>query len=664
VKALDSYRDEIVLRVAEFLLRQARRAGHPAALAALWPPELRDLAHERGWLTGPSPHPGALEAGRAELIAERGQHAVLARLAVRLGLDEPAIRLLACCAVAQLDPSLLRLWYLLRPSPTITGYSLGTWLELFPDDRAALYRALAPDAPLRRLHLLDVRSNGPSLLTADVEVPHRVIAALLGHDAALDELPPGAITVRSTLTAGELVLPAGDSPEGARVAFIGVAGAGRTSQARLWANAHAEAAVVVDIARVPPEAAAIAVALALREAVLRDATPVIRLDTLKLDHAPRVLAELDRHEAAFAVVAPPALSGVLLEYIAGLELIEVARMPLADQRRLWQLELARKQIAAPALPAQIVAAYDMLPGNIAEVARRLRSGAEVNLGTIRDLVRGTTTTELWGLAGRVTTSLTWSDVILPETTHDLVRELLAHARHRVTVFEDWGYGRKINYGLALTALFYGPPGTGKTLTASLIANDLGRDLFRVDLSRIIDKYVGETEKNLERIFTAAARSHAMLLFDEADSLFARRTGVESANDRYANLAVNYLLQALEAFEGICVLTTNMDSSIDEAFRRRMRFRIEFPKPSVAEQAALWQTMITPEARVDPDIPWAAVAEEFPEMTGGHIRSAVLRAAFLAVAEEGIIDHARIRRAARAEYEELGHIVAAVRRTSL
>jgi SpoVK/Ycf46/Vps4 family AAA+-type ATPase len=223
------------------------------------------------------------------------------------------------------------------------------------------------------------------------------------------------------------------------------------------------------------------------------------------------------------------------------------------------------------------------------------------------------------------------------------------------VFEDWGFQRKVSYGRGLTALFYGAPGTGKTLAAGLIAADLGRDLFRVDLSRIVDKYVGETEKNLDRIFAEAQRSHAMLLFDEADSLFARRTGVESANDRYANLAVNYLLQALEAFDGMCVLTTNMEGSIDEAFRRRMRFRIEFPKPSIAEQAELWRNMITPQAKVAADVPWLAIAEQFPEMTGGHIRSAVLRAAFLAVAEGGIIDVDRIRRAAYAEYEELGHI---------
>ncbi len=668
VQVLDSYRREIVVRAAELLLRQARKVGSEAQLAELWPPELRDLAHEEGWQSGPGPGLGTLLELRERLAAERARapHPVLVRLERQLGLDDAACALLASIAIAQLDASLLRLWHALRPAPALTGYSLGTWLELYGDRRASLHRALAPEAPLRRLRLLEVSPSGPSLLTAEAAVPPRVVAALLGSPSAVDELPPATLALHGPLDADALGLPASPpSPPGTRAAFIGPAGSGRTGRARLWARTRAPGAVVVDLARTAPEHAPAAIALGLREAVLADALPIVRLDGLPAAHLARALVELDRHEAALAVVAPPSLAGTLLAQVAGLEPVHVEPMSLGDQALLWQRELGRRGVFAPALADQIVAVYDMLPGQIVEVSRRLPPDAAPELGAIRDVVRASTTTELWGLAHRVTTQLSWSDMVLPEPTHDLLRELLAHARHRVAVFEGWGYGRKVSYGRALTALFYGVPGTGKTLAASLIANDLGRDLFRVDLSRIVDKYVGETEKNLDRIFSAAARTHAMLLFDEADSLFAKRTGVESANDRYANLAVNYLLQALEAFDGICVLTTNMESSIDEAFRRRMRFRIEFPCPSVAEQAALWRGMITPEAHVAPDIPWTAIAEEFPEMTGGHIRSAVLRAAFLAVSEGGIIDLGRIRRAARAEYEELGHIVLpAHRRSSL
>jgi hypothetical protein len=447
------------------------------------------------------------------------------------------------------------------------------------------------------------------------------------------------------------------------VVFAGAVGAGRASRARCWAFERWPTTVLIDLQdepREPREArgAARVTTLGLREALLAGALPIVRLDRLRpADRAlDDVLDILDRHEAPLAIVAPTALVGTLVERVAHLAVMDVPRMSLADQVRLWTAELARRGLACEELPARIVASYDMPPAGIAQVVRRLPADTAVDLAAVQEAVRTGATSELWGLATRVTTTLTWDDATFADTTRDLLTELVAHARHRVTVFEDWGYQRKISYGRALTALFYGAPGTGKTLAASLVAADLGRDLFRVDLSRIVDKYVGETEKNLDRIFAEAQRSHAMLLFDEADSLFAKRTGVESANDRYANLAVNYLLQALEAFDGICILTTNMEGSIDQAFRRRMRFRIEFPKPSIAEQAALWRGMITPQARVAPDMPWLAIAEQFPEMTGGHIRSAVLRAAFLAVAEGGIIDVDRIRRAAHAEYEELGHVV--------
>ena len=676
--ALDSCREEIVLRAAEYIRREARRHGAEQRLAALWPAEARDLAHERGWLTGDEPVPAALRARCEQLADERRRkpHPVLAALARGAGLSPAALQLLASCAIAQLDPSILRLWRALAPIPGATAFPLGTWLELFADERAELLAALDPHAPLRRLRLLDVRASGPSPLTAEVEVPGRVVAALLGRAGAPDGVPPRAVRLAPALDDAELVLPAAYPivpPDATRVVFAGAVGAGRASRARCWAHERWPATVLIDLGDEPREprdaatrGAALVTTLGLREALLAGALPIVRLDRLRpTDRAiDDVLDILDRHEAPFAVVAPDALVGTLVERVARLAVIDVPRMSLADQERLWRDELARRGLAGDGLsgdglsgdglPAQIVASYDMLPGGIASVVRRL-SGDAVDLAAIQAAVRTGTTSELWGLASRVTSTLDWDDATFTDTTRDLLTELVAHARHRVTVFEDWGFHRKISYGRALTALFYGAPGTGKTLAASLVAADLGRDLFRVDLSRIVDKYVGETEKNLDRIFAEAQRSHAMLLFDEADSLFAKRTGVESANDRYANLAVNYLLQALEAFDGICILTTNMEGSIDEAFRRRMRFRIEFPKPSIAEQAALWRNMITPQARVAADVPWLAIAEQFPEMTGGHIRSAVLRAAFLAVAEGGIIDVDRIRRAAHAEYEELGHI---------
>jgi SpoVK/Ycf46/Vps4 family AAA+-type ATPase len=207
----------------------------------------------------------------------------------------------------------------------------------------------------------------------------------------------------------------------------------------------------------------------------------------------------------------------------------------------------------------------------------------------------------------------------------------------------------------VSALFSGPPGTGKTMVASLIAKELGLELFRVDLSRIVSKYVGETEKNLGRAFDEAENSQAVLLFDEADALFARRTDVKSSNDRYANLEVNYLLQRLESFEGIVLLTTNNASSIDDAFRRRLRFRIEFDTPEAPERKLLWHAMFPADAPLAADVNFDQLAEQF-EMSGGYIKNAVVRAAFLAAAAGPTqITHGLLMRAAQLEWREMGRL---------
>ena len=206
-------------------------------------------------------------------------------------------------------------------------------------------------------------------------------------------------------------------------------------------------------------------------------------------------------------------------------------------------------------------------------------------------------------------------------------------------------------------LLFGPPGTGKTMVAGLIADALQLDLYQVDLSKVVSKWVGETEKNLGELFDAAEAGHAILLFDEADSLFAKRTQVQSSNDRYANLEVNYLLQRMEAFAGIVILTTNHDAAIDEAFRRRLSLRVDFPVPEPDERERLWRALLPAEAALGPDIDYPALADRF-EMTGGYIKNAVVRAAFLAADEAAPIAMRHLLRAARAEYQAMGKVIAA------
>jgi SpoVK/Ycf46/Vps4 family AAA+-type ATPase len=248
----------------------------------------------------------------------------------------------------------------------------------------------------------------------------------------------------------------------------------------------------------------------------------------------------------------------------------------------------------------------------------------------------------------------WQDVALADDVADSVRELIGRAAHRKTVLDDWGFDAKLATSRGLTALFYGPPGTGKTLVAGLIARELGLELYRIDLSRVMSKWIGETEKNLGEVFDAAEDGQVVLLFDEADSLFAKRTEVKTSNDRYANLEVNYLLQRLDSFEGIAILTTNLDGSIDPAFKRRLSMRLHFPFPDEDLRKRLWAAHIpaaTPTAR---DFDFDELARRFP-LSGGYIRNSAVRAAYLAAQADVPLAHEHFLRAIALEYRELGRL---------
>ncbi|MBQ1266231.1 MAG: ATP-binding protein [Proteobacteria bacterium] len=263
--------------------------------------------------------------------------------------------------------------------------------------------------------------------------------------------------------------------------------------------------------------------------------------------------------------------------------------------------------------------------------------------------------QLGSLAEITVSDVPLSGVVLPAQAKAQVNEILEYAKNLHQVLEGWGFRQRSPYGNALSVLFAGPPGTGKTLLACALANELGKVLYRVDLSRIVDKYIGETEKNLGRIFDEAAKAQAIILFDEADSLFAKRTEVKSSNDRYANLEINFLLQKLESYNGVTILTTNLSKSIDEAFRRRLRFIIDFPMPDVPSRIALWKRMMPPGAPLADDIRWQWLARTF-EMSGGYIRNAVLKASISASAAKKPICMEHLVKAAGDEARSMGKLM--------
>jgi SpoVK/Ycf46/Vps4 family AAA+-type ATPase len=245
----------------------------------------------------------------------------------------------------------------------------------------------------------------------------------------------------------------------------------------------------------------------------------------------------------------------------------------------------------------------------------------------------------------------WERLILPQDSVDQLQELCSAVRHHGIVLEQAGFSQRLSGGTGITALFAGVSGTGKTMAAEVVAGELGLPLFRVDLAAVVSKWIGETEKNLDRVFAAAADSNAILFFDEADALFGKRSEVKDAHDRYANLEISYLLQKMEHYPGTAILATNMRHQLDDAFLRRISFMIVFPLPEPPERARIWQAVWPPELPRAADVDFAALARV--KLAGGNIKNVVLAAAHLAVAQGRPVGTADLLHAIRREYQKLG-----------
>jgi SpoVK/Ycf46/Vps4 family AAA+-type ATPase len=263
-------------------------------------------------------------------------------------------------------------------------------------------------------------------------------------------------------------------------------------------------------------------------------------------------------------------------------------------------------------------------------------------------------TRLGATATRVDRLATWSRVILPPDIQESIVNFIGRIRQRRRVYDEWRYADVLTTARGIVALFQGGPGTGKTLVAGAIASELGFELYRVDVSRITSKWIGETEQNLARLFDAAEDGHAILLFDEADTLFAKRTQVQSSVDRFANSETNYLLQRLDSFEGIAILTTNFGTAIDSAFKRRLTMQLTFPFPDEHERDKLWRAHLPDHVPGARTIDTAALARRY-QLSGGYIRNAALRAAFSAAEQGTPLNQDIVERAIQAEYREMGKL---------
>ncbi len=335
-------------------------------------------------------------------------------------------------------------------------------------------------------------------------------------------------------------------------------------------------------------------------------------------------------------------------------------------RRAWEAHLKDSDLVIGAPEIDVLAdRFRLASDQIADAVACAQSGAkfaarsaanqaEIGFEELCAAARAQNGHALEHLARKVKPGYTWDDLVLPDEQLEQIREVCEQAKHRYRVFDEWGFDRKLSLGKGLNVLFSGPPGTGKTMAAEVIASELKLDLYKIDLSQVVSKYIGETEKNLDRIFSAAQNSNAILFFDEADALFGKRSEVKDSHDRYANIEIGYLLQKMEEYEGIAILSTNVKHHIDEAFLRRMQALVEFPFPEETERRRVWQLAFPNKAPVGPDVDFAALARAV-RLAGGNIKNIARLAAFLAAADGGVISMPHLIKASRREYQKLGRM---------
>ena len=494
-------------------------------------------------------------------------------------------------------------------------------------------------------------------------IGRRMLALALGN-VDLDPMLADIASVSSSIVAGGIV--ASDETKRAiseaiatstgLVGLVGKPGSGRRSLVTALANEAGHDVLTVDCR-----------ALSIKVETCRTQLAVIERECRLMRRVP-LLANLEALSAR--ADAPERLDLVEAE-LGGLVLATATHRPtrrwkspplmislgtLTGEQRvtLWSRAIPE---AAEGDHEIMATMYPMAPALIhaaGDAAHRQAGRHQLTANHIATGVRAVLDDRLAGLATRVETTQTWDDLVVPDDQAAQLGELTARIRQRRTVYEKWGFGGKVGRGLGVVALFSGPPGTGKTMAAGLVARDLGAELYQVDLSKIVSKWIGETERNLAALFDAAEAGHAILLFDEADALFGKRTQVTSSNDRHANQEVNYLLQRLESFTGVCLLTTNFEVSLDDAFKRRIAVHVKFPMPEVDERRDLWRALLPRETPVNGELDTDSLADRF-EMSGGYIRNAMLRAAFVAADTTGFLDATMLANAAQLEYESMGKL---------
>ncbi len=629
--AVGRFADVLLQRAALVARVERNRAPDPLAGLKVDDADLAALLAELpGLEPGDAGAAAAIEAGlddavaaaRDDLAAVWEGGGPLASVARAARLEPLAAEVLALICAVEADPRRQRLVGYLNDDVTARRLTLAS-LAVVLRAGTPLGPLLGPGGRLRRAALLAPLGDLPFAAAAIVPVP-AVMWWLAGDEELEPELTPGTELVAAPGTGTALL----------------VAAAGRDRRRRIDAARAALAAPCCLVSPLPESDAAFDALI--RQATLRGAGVVVECEGELSSWARERLERADHLAVAVASPTPQPLARLFRRPFVEADVDDAAATPEEWAGALPGLDGASSALAATyRLSAEqldlVARATDATGGDVAHGVRRLAAGA---IDTV---------------AVRTVPTRGWDDLVLEGHRLDAVREIALRQRQRGRVFGEWGFSPRPSTGVV--ALFAGPSGTGKTLAAEIVAGECGVDLYKVDLANLVSKYIGETEKNLARIFDAAEASRVVLFFDEADALLGKRSEVADAHDRYANIEVAYLLQRLETYEGVAVLATNLANNLDSAFLRRLHVIVEFPLPKAAERRRIWERSLPRAAPRGADLDLDRLADEV-EVSGGTIRNVAVRAAFLAADAGSAITMAVMLEALRRELEKLGRLPSA------
>jgi AAA+ superfamily predicted ATPase len=608
-------------------------------------------------------------------------------LGQRLNLSGFDIAVTMLALAPEIDLRYARLYAYLQDDVTRRRPTVNLALDVLSSDigtKFSLRQRFSADAPLLRTGLLQLTSDpnqvSPTLLDRYLSLDDEAVSFLLG-EAALDQRlsrfcqvleakEDAPLEDESLQGLVPLLLDALKYARPLQLYFWGVPGVGQRMAAESLARAVGAPLLVADftLAAASWDRYDQQIEIVLRAAMLRAAVVLLTgIDALLRDDHSERLATFWKAVATHpgAVILSSAQPWLSLPGVPNGVVVVPFSAPDFDARRTaWQTQLRDAEIPDDARTLDLLAnrfqlSQEQIASAVATAGNRMRWNAAKTTIRIPSVVdellaaaRAQAGHELRGLASKLVPVYTWTDIVLPPATRRQLEELCARVEQRQRVFDEWGFGAKLSYGKGVSALFTGPSGSGKTMAAEVLATALAVDLYRIELASVVSKYIGETEQRLERIFSAAERTNAILFFDEADALFGKRSEIHDAHDRYANIEVSYLLQRMEQYEGVAILATNLRGNLDDAFVRRLAFAVQFPFPDEAQRKEIWEKVWPSHELLAPDVDLSRLASQF-RLSGGNIRNVALAAAFLAAPQGGRVTTQLLLRALQREYQKVG-----------